>query len=649
MAKKSAPKNPVNTKNPFAANTRLQAIVIAAFAFLLYAHTISFDYAADDGMVILGHSIVKKGFAGIPELLTSDSFRGLDEAEGRTETRRTYRPLSFISFAIEYQFFQKNPAVSHTLNVLCYALLGAIVLFLLRRLLLTHIDSSRKHNFTWNILPFVVSCLFVAHPIHTEVVANIKSRDEIFALLFLLLSLLSALKYYDTNDLKQLCFSSLSFMLALLSKESAVTFLPVFPLALWWYGHRWNEHSTQKTLDWKRLALVCAPLVILALGYLAIWFGIIGRVEDKLYYDTLNNPFANATFAGRTATATGIMGLYFLKSLFPVTLSTGYTYNEIPLVDWSNFTALGAAVIILLLLVGGAYLLVVRKNIVGLCALAWCSTLAIASNYFVYAGGLLGERFLFTPSLFAMLALGVGAALAQERLPKERRVWVMLALVAFGGIYSVKTFARATDWKSTETLLRADVENTPNSIHLRRMYGGLLLQKSGTATQGVPSQDRASQFDARKNIRAAEEQFRAGLRINPTIAPSLVNGIGNIFAAERRYDSAIAYFRAALRLNPNNTVYQKNLANALSVQSRIFFSQNSPEASNNALLLMYESAQILPTDSTLSNLGAMFAQQNRIDSAIVYLEKALALNPNLARARSNLAVCLKKRDAATSR
>ncbi len=640
MAKKTAPKTPVNTKPSFAANTRLQAIVIAAFAFLLYAHTISFDYAADDGMVILGHSIVKKGFAGIPELLTGDSFRGLDEAEGRTETRRTYRPLSFISFAMEYQFFQKNPAVSHTLNVLFYALVGAIVLFLLRRLLLTHIDSSRKHNYTWTILPFVISFLFIAHPIHTEVVANIKSRDEIFALLFLALSLLFALKYYDTASGKQLLFSSLSFVFALLSKESAVTFLPVFPLALWWYGHRWNGNVSEKTLDWKRLSIACTPLVILALGYLALWFGIIGRVEDKLYYDTLNNPFANASFAERTATATRIMGLYLLKSLFPVTLSTGYTYNEIPLTDWSDFSALASLFVLGNLLVGGAYLLAVRKNIVGLCALAWCSTLAIASNYFVYAGGLLGERFLFTPSLFAMLALGVAAALLHERLPKERRVVVMLALVAFGGIYSIKAFARAADWKSTETLLRADVENTPNSIHLRRMYGGLLLQKSGTATQ-----DRASQFDARKNIHAAEEQFRAGLRINPTIAPSLVNGIGNIFAAERRYDSAIAYFRAALRLNPNNAVYQKNLANALSVQSRIFFSQNTPEASNNALLLMAESAQILPTDSTLSNLGAMFAQQNRIDSAIVYLEKALALNPNLARARSNLAVCLKKRDA----
>lgn len=632
-ASKNDPSQASSRKKSFAANTMLQTLLLAAFAFLLYAQTLTFDYAADDGMVILGHSTVQKGIAGIPDLLTGDSFRGLDEAQGRTETRRTYRPLSFVTFALEYQFFGKNPHLSHFVNVALYACAVAVLFLMLRRFLsgLAKNSAPSAISSVYALLPFAATLLFAAHPIHTEVVANVKSRDEILAFLFLTSTLLFALKHLETPAITSLLVSVGCFALALLSKESAITFLPVIPLALYLF----QAHISANKPDTKRLLSITLPLAIVGAAYLLIWFGIIGRVEDKLYYDTLNNPFANATVAERTATATAVLGLYFAKSLFPTTLSTGYTYNELPLLQWSQPETLAAALILCALL-GGGMILLARKHLLALCLLGWCCTMAIASNYFVYAGGLLGERFLFTPSMFAMLGLAWSVFAGVRRFLPERQGFAMLAVLLLASVYSAKTFARSSDWNTTETLLQADVVTTPNSIHLRRMYGGLLLRNFGAA---------ASQFESKKLLHNATEQFRAGIRIDSTLAPSLYNGMGNTFVADRRYDSAIAYYKTALRLDSSKLLYRKNLANAYTAHGVMLYAQNTPEASNQALSAMQASVSVMPTDSAYSNLGAMFTAQNRIDSAIVYLEKALALNPALQRARKNLELCYRKRDA----
>ncbi len=49
-------------------------------------------------------------------------------------------------------------------------------------------------------IPLIATLLFVVHPVHTEVVANIKSRDEILSLLFTLFSLSFLLKASDKQS-----------------------------------------------------------------------------------------------------------------------------------------------------------------------------------------------------------------------------------------------------------------------------------------------------------------------------------------------------------------------------------------------------------------------------------------------------------------
>lgn len=69
----------------------------------------------------------------------------------------------------------------------------------------------QKHD----LIILLATLLFAAHPLHTEVVANIKSRDEILGLLFAILSLKHFHKYSDTPQVKHLSLSSICFLLAI--------------------------------------------------------------------------------------------------------------------------------------------------------------------------------------------------------------------------------------------------------------------------------------------------------------------------------------------------------------------------------------------------------------------------------------------------
>src|SRR5690606_31004030 len=73
--------------------------------------------------------------------------------------------------------------------------------------------------------------LFAAHTAHTEVVCNIKCRDEIFALLFSLLAFQCALNG-AVKSWKWLLLIPFLFTLALMSKVSVLAFILLIPVLL---------------------------------------------------------------------------------------------------------------------------------------------------------------------------------------------------------------------------------------------------------------------------------------------------------------------------------------------------------------------------------------------------------------------------------
>jgi hypothetical protein len=224
----SPPNKPQATLEKFA------PFILFALAFLLYVLTFGHGFVLDDPMSVELNQYVQKGISGIPDILTSNYRAGV---EGANSSGQVYRPLSLIMFAIEHDLAPNSTFLLHFINVLLYAF-SAVAVWLLYRALLPNASY---------LLPFAAAVLFVAHPIHTEVVANIKSRDEILALLFIALSLWACVKYLQQNTIGWLLAMIGSYFLALLSKESAITMIPVFALIAYFVGKKkhWAKcHST---------------------------------------------------------------------------------------------------------------------------------------------------------------------------------------------------------------------------------------------------------------------------------------------------------------------------------------------------------------------------------------------------------------------
>ena len=237
----------------------LPALLLFALGIALYAYSVNFEYVLDDQIVLTNNNYTKKGVAGIQEILTTESMSGRFGGQQDLIVGARYRPLSIVTFALEYEFFGLNPFVSHLINVLLYGLLG----FLLYRVLCELFPNRAK--WYWSI-PFIASLLFVVHPIHTEVVANVKGRDEIMTLLGALGALYYSIRYNDRGGFIYLLLSGIVFFLALLSKENALTFLAVVPLSLYFF----------KETSLKKVIATLIPLVLASVAYLVIRYQVIG-------------------------------------------------------------------------------------------------------------------------------------------------------------------------------------------------------------------------------------------------------------------------------------------------------------------------------------------------------------------------------------
>ncbi|MGZ4058146.1 MAG: hypothetical protein ACXVPU_03915, partial [Bacteroidia bacterium] len=216
------------------ADFKIQALILIIIGFIFYSNSFSNEYALDDGIVILKNDYVQQGFRGIKKIFKTDAYESFYRQMGAKQqlSGGRYRPFSIATFAVEQQLFQSNAKVKppddvahvrHVMNVLFYILSVVFLLFFLRKFVF-------KENY---LVAFLTCLIFLIHPLHTEVVANIKSRDEILSFLFIILTFTSVFSFRETKQKRFLIFGLLFYFLALLSKEYAITLLVLLPMLLY--------------------------------------------------------------------------------------------------------------------------------------------------------------------------------------------------------------------------------------------------------------------------------------------------------------------------------------------------------------------------------------------------------------------------------
>jgi protein O-mannosyl-transferase len=570
----------------------------------LYYNSSKNEYAFDDDIIVLGNKPVQKGFAGIKEIFSTDMFASyIDDykVKGNKLSGGRYRPLSIATFAIEQQFVGNNPEPKHWVNIILYAFL----IILIFHFVMNDLKLSLP-------VAFITAFLFALHPIHTEVVANLKSRDEILSLIFYLLTISSYLKYIDSKSKKDLLKMSLCFIAALLSKEYAITLLAVLPVA----AYTLRNYSVSNSLKSILTLAVIFGVYALIRGSIVGW----GAPEQM---DVLNNPYVYASGIEKIATKIFILLKYFLSLIKPFPLSADYSFAEI---RYRTFSDWDVWLSILLHATLFYYMIIAlrERKLTGLIGIIYFSNLFLVSNLVFNIGASMGERFLFHSSFAFCLLIGI---MWQELATKLKESTfdllskVLLIIIAVGSFLII--IPRNRDWKNTYTLFLKDVETSSNSA---------LCNANATVTLVNMALEPKNQYQKTLLLKRAIRYSEKAIKIYPGFANAYFNwavseyNLNNLDSAIILWDKGFNIFDS----KPHKQVYtQLVYKRALTEGEHKNFTV--------AIKLLEWCVKTSPENADYwSNLGGAYFSVNRLEDAKTAWEKALSIDPLNAEANKAL-------------
>ena len=600
-ARKSGKKSTHANKRFWQLHT-IPALVLFALGILLYIMSVSYDFALDDQLYITGNQFTQEGFGGMWDLLTKESLIGFWGEQKDLLTGGRYRPLALLTYAFEYQLYGESAGMYHFWNLILYGFTG----ILLYRVLLRLFPPLEGRKW-WFSLPFAATLLYMVHPLHTEVVASVKGRVEILAFLGALSTLWFSLKYVDTRQNKWLIFSGIAFFLALLSKETAITFLAVVPLSIYFF-----TSATPKKNAFASLTLLGVTAVYLLFRYQIIGY-LIGNGEPVT--ELLNNPFVNASAGERLATVFYTWGLYIAKLFVPITLTHDYYPKDIPIVGWSDpraFLSFGLFAALTVYAVWGMF----RKSVIAYGILFFLITFSIVSNLLINVGAFMNERFMYFASLgfciaIAYLIVRVLPNALQSKFPDTAKVTGIVLLV-LAGSYAVRTLVRVPAWKNNETLFLTDVHNSPNSTKVNTSAGGVTIEKAVRLSD--PAKKDALMREGVKYLNKALE-----------IYPENTNALLLLASAhhdwKHDYDKIVEAYSRLIKKAPHHN----QMLTTLNIMAEAV-----PDAAGADKLINFIEQQAVPNNPNsfllYDALGVMYGKKkNDLDGAIRNFEKAVAL------------------------
>jgi protein O-mannosyl-transferase len=593
-------------------SVRHQLIAVFILSFGLYANTFTHGYALDDAIAITGNAYTQKGIAGIYEIFTTDFFEGFFGQKKDLVAGGRYRPLSIATFALEQHFFGGAAWLSHVINALLYAL--SCLLFLLVALKLTD-----KTGTPMGLAAFAAACIFASHPLHTEVVANIKGRDEILALLGALLALYFVLGSQQAHGKKAAAlqvFAFISFAAGLFSKENAIAYLAAAPAALVMFRGCSLWESVKKT----------GPLLAAAVFFLAARWAVVGGFSQGTASELMNDPFIDASSAERYFTVFYTWAIYAKLLVFPHPLTYDYYPYHIPLVGagsiaaWAGLllfsaAALWSARICILQLAGRP--VSSQQKIYAFSGLLFFVPFILVSNLLFPIGTFMNERFLFMPSVGASLAAGCAISFLIAK-GKRHAGYILLFVVVAG--FSAKAFARNSAWKDDFTLFTTDVLVSSNSAKSNCSAGGKLLERANDSAYSQLRQEY---------LELSGKYLARAVQVHPTYADALLL-LGNLHFELEQYDSTLYFY---LRLAKRAPRHERMLANLAIVLDK----KGDSPATLDAAKAFYA---LNPNNYAVTyKYGALLGKvAGNLPESIKYLERAAALDPSQAGAWKDLGV-----------
>ena len=524
-----------------------------------------------------------------------------------------YFPVMSSAFWLEWRLWGMNATGYHVVNVLLHAV-NAILLW--RLLLRLEIPGAK-----------LAAAIFALHPVNVESVAWIAELKNTLSLFFFVLSLLSYLKFDDTNRRRFYWLAFAAFLFSLLSKIEVAPLPFVLLGIVWWRRDR---------IEWKD---ICRAIPFFAaaflLGLVSIWF----QNHVAIGHDIVRTD----SFWSRLAGAGWAVWFYFYKTFLPINLMPIYP-------RWHIDAANALSYVPGLLLVAGFFICWQFRKTWGkpfLFGLSYALMMFLPIlgflNIYFFRFTLVSNHWQYF-SIIAPIALAsAGVTIAAKYFN-----WKKSALAAFVAILllvlGALTWQQAAIYKNPETLWSATLAGNPNCFIAHNNLGLVFLQRGqidgavGHFEQAVLLQpdDESSQknlgsaFLQKGQVDDAIAQFQKALELKPNDVGAH-SDLGLAFFRKGQIDSAIAEYQKALKIQPDDTAVHHNFGIALFKEGLV----------DEAMAHYRKVLELQPDNAEVENdLGSALNKKGQVAGAIQHWQKSLELRPQYMPAQNNLAWAL---------
>ncbi|CAG9562866.1 unnamed protein product [Danaus chrysippus] len=332
----------------------------------------------------------------------------------------------------------------------------------------------------------------------------------------------------------------------MLAKETGLTallFNLVFDIYRSWSSvtrspskFRWRHEGL-----WSRLSKGLIVLIMLAIARLALLQGSLPAFSPQD-----NPPAFHPSFIVRLMTFCYLAAFNWWLLLCPWTLSHDWQMGSIPLITsgWDPRNLITGAALVALMALSYRCLMDLELQrhtplVVGLMLLV--IPYLPASNLLVTVGFVVAERVLYIPSVGSVLLTVYGVQILCHRGGR----WLALGLAILVAAGAARTFDRNRDWRTRETLLRADLAVLPHNAKLHYNFANFL--------KDIEQQENAI------------KHYKEALKLWPSYA-SAHNNLGTLVLASGRAEH---HFLQALKYNKDHVNAHYNLAKLYRKKNRV--------------------------------------------------------------------------------
>lgn len=600
-------------------------LIICLLGIVIYSNTLHSPFVLDDTPNIEKNTFIR---------LTDLDLKGLWDAGLKSPCPN--RPLANVSFALNYYFGRYDVTGYHVVNILIHVINGILVYFVALTVLRNSSNgfdqkASRSPVSLIPAVAFLSALLFTAHPLQTQSVTYIVQRMNSMAVLFYLLSFLLYIHGRLSKRISTRSFllsgCVISWVLALSSKEIAVT-LPFLLFLYEWY------FVQDLSIVWLRrnMKYFLASLVILCL----LAYVYIG--DKPLDAILATYQWRDFTIRERVLTQFRVIVFYVGLLLYPhpsrLNVTHPFPVSQSLLEPVSTLFSL----LFVLGLIGVSIYLARPKRVVSFCILFFLIHLAVESS-------VIGLEMVFEHRLYLpMLGFALVVSYLLFCLFSRRPYWSAGVSILIVASLGTGTHARNGIWQDRVTLWTDSVSKAPESPRAHNNLGLALMGRGETddaithfseALKIKPDHAAAHNnmgvaFLEKGDLDPAVRHFSLALQVQPQMWDAR-NNLGLALMDQGRLDEAASHFARALTINPDMAEAHFNLGTALKKQGRL-------EA---AIGHFSEALRIQPEYAEAhNNLGIAMARARSLEDSVGHFSEAVRLQPGMAEAHNNLGLAL---------